>query len=56
MLELALREAIALKHDYIGTEHILLGLLRESSGLAARVLGELGEDPARLRAEVRDLV
>ena len=55
VLELSLREAVNLQHDYIGTEHILLGVLRESSGLAARVLGDLGADPARLRAEVEAL-
>ena len=53
VLELAFREAIALNHDHIGTEHILLGVLRESSGLAARVLADLGADPARLRAGVQ---
>ncbi|CAA9499640.1 MAG: ATP-dependent Clp protease, ATP-binding subunit ClpC [uncultured Solirubrobacteraceae bacterium] len=52
VLELSLREAINLKDDHIGTEHILLGILRESSGLAARVLSDLGADPARLRSEV----
>ena len=52
VLELSLREAINLKDDHIGTEHILLGILRESSGLAARVLSELGTDPAALRSEV----
>ncbi len=56
VLELSLREAIALKHDHIGTEHILLGLLRESSGLGARVLTGLGAEPARLRADVRALL
>lgn len=38
MLELSLREALGLHHGYIGTEHILLGLIREGEGLAARVL------------------
>ncbi len=56
VLELSLREALALKHDHIGTEHILLGLLRESSGLAARVLGDLGARPAALRARVQGLL
>ena len=56
VLELSLREALALKHDHIGTEHILLGLLRESSGLAARVLGDLGAQPAALRARVQGLL
>ena len=53
VLELSLREALNLKDDHIGTEHILLGLLRESSGLAARVLSDLGADPARLRSAVQ---
>ncbi len=53
VLELSLREALALQHDYIGTEHILLGLVRESSGLAARVLRDLGADPGRVRAETK---
>ncbi len=52
VLELSLREALNLKDDYIGTEHILLGVLRESSGLASRVLNDLGADPAQLRSEV----
>ena len=56
VLELALREALALRHDYIGTEHILLGLVRESSGLAARVLRDLGAEPGQVRAEVRRLL
>ena len=42
VLELSLREALSLKHNYIGTEHILLGLLRQGDGLAARVLAEAG--------------
>jgi ATP-dependent Clp protease ATP-binding subunit ClpC len=45
-------EARALRHDYIGTEHLLLGLLREEEGLAARVLGELGVELEAVRAEV----
>jgi hypothetical protein len=49
VLELALREALVLKHNYIGTEHILLGLLREGNGLAARVLVEQGFDLDDLR-------
>ena len=52
---LAQEEARMLSHNYIGTEHILLGVLRESSGLAARVLSELGADSARLRADVERL-
>lgn len=41
-LELALREALALGHNYVGTEHLLLGLLREDEGVAGRVLGDMG--------------
>jgi ATP-dependent Clp protease ATP-binding subunit ClpC len=52
VLELSLREALALGHDYIGPEHILLGLVRDTSGLAARILRDLGADPAGLRAEI----
>jgi ATP-dependent Clp protease ATP-binding subunit ClpC len=52
VLELSLREAAALGHDYIGPEHILLGLVRDSSGLAARIMRDLGADPVRVRAEI----
>lgn len=55
VLELSLREALALRHDYVGTEHILLGLVAESSGLAARVLGDLGAEPAQVRAAIERL-
>ena len=53
---LAQEEARTLKHNYIGTEHILLGLVRESSGLAARVLRDLGAEPAQVRAEIKRLL
>ncbi|MDP9426904.1 MAG: ATP-dependent Clp protease ATP-binding subunit [Actinomycetota bacterium] len=52
VLELALREALQLGHNYIGTEHILLGLVRESEGVAARVLSNLNVDPDKVRREV----
>ena len=52
VLELALREALSLGHNYIGTEHILLGLVRESEGVAARILTELEVDADRVRQEV----
>jgi hypothetical protein len=52
VLELSLREAVRLSHNYIGTEHILLGLLREGEGLAAKVLTEAGLDLADVRREV----
>ena len=49
VLELSLREALALKHGYIGTEHILLGLIREGQGLAARILTDEGVRLGHLR-------
>ena len=52
VLELALQEAVALGHRYIGTEHILLGLLRQGDGVAAQVLTGLGADLDGARAHV----
>jgi ATP-dependent Clp protease ATP-binding subunit ClpA len=52
VLELALREALALGHNYIGTEHILLGLARENEGVAARILLEFDADAEKVRTEV----
>ena len=52
VLELSLQEALALGHNHIGTEHILLGLARESRGVAMRVLLELGADAEMIRKEV----
>jgi ATP-dependent Clp protease ATP-binding subunit ClpC len=52
VLELALREALALGHNYIGTEHLLLGMLRESDGKANQVLGQLGVEVDKVRAQV----
>ena len=52
VLELSLREALQLGHDYIGTEHILLGLIREGQGVAAQVLVNLGADLSRARQQV----
>jgi len=52
VLELALREALSLGHNYIGTEHILLGLARENEGVAARVLLDFDADPDRIRNDV----
>ena len=49
VLELSLREALALKHKHIGTEHILLGLIREGQGLAAKILADRGLDLKQLR-------
>jgi len=54
VLELSLREALALKHRYIGTEHILLGLVREGEGLAMLVLTRLGAGPQMIRTRVLD--
>ncbi|HJA37771.1 MAG TPA: NDP-hexose 4-ketoreductase, partial [Candidatus Brevibacterium intestinigallinarum] len=56
VLELSLREALQLGHSYIGTEHILLGLIREGEGVAAQVLVKLGADLARVRQEVIKLL
>src|SRR2546421_6813788 len=56
VLELAHREARALGHDYIGTEHILLGLIREGEGVAAQVLVKLGADLSRVRQQVIQLL
>jgi Clp amino terminal domain, pathogenicity island component len=52
VLELSLREALQLGHNYIGTEHILLGLIREGDGVAAQVLVKLGGDLSRVRQQV----
>ena len=52
VMELSLREALQLGHDYIGTEHILLGLIREGDGVAAQVLIRLGADLERVRQQV----
>ncbi|CAN5649212.1 ATP-dependent Clp protease ATP-binding subunit [soil metagenome] len=56
VLELSLREALQLGHNYIGTEHILLGLIREGEGVAAQVLGKLGADLNRVRQQVIQLL
>jgi hypothetical protein len=53
VLEHSLREALDLQHNHIGTEHILLGLVRERSGLAARLLRDLGADAERVREETK---
>ena len=54
-IELAIDEARYLSHNYIGTEHLLLGLLREGEGIAARVLDSLGVTLERVRAEITRL-
>ncbi|MGH3395554.1 MAG: Clp protease N-terminal domain-containing protein [Streptosporangiaceae bacterium] len=56
VLELTLRESMELGHDYIGTEHLLLGMLAEGEGVGVKVLGGLGVDPAALRTTVLDRV
>jgi hypothetical protein len=53
VLEHSLREALDLQHSYIGSEHILLGLVRDRSGLAARLLRDLGADAERVRGETK---
>jgi ATP-dependent Clp protease ATP-binding subunit ClpC len=56
VLELALREALQLNHSYIGTEHILLGLVREGNGVAATVLADLGVELGWVRQAVNNLM
>jgi ATP-dependent Clp protease ATP-binding subunit ClpC len=56
VIELALEEARNLNHNYIGTEHLLLGLLREDEGVAAQILKNLGLDLEKLRQEIMDLL
>ena len=56
VLELSLREALHLKHNYIGTEHILLGLIREGEGVGAQVLEKLGAEPELVREQVTRLI
>src|SRR5579884_3573917 len=55
VIELAFEEARQLNHNYIGTEHLLLGLIREGEGVAARVLTNLGVDPAKVRVQTTSL-
>jgi ATP-dependent Clp protease ATP-binding subunit ClpC len=56
VIELAFDEARQLNHNYIGTEHLLLGLIREGEGVAARVLTNLGVDPAKVRSQTTSLL
>jgi ATP-dependent Clp protease ATP-binding subunit ClpC len=56
VLDLSLREALQLGHDYIGTDHFLLGLIREGDGVAAQVLVKLGADLNRVRQQVIQLL
>jgi len=55
-LQGALEEALGLGHNYIGTEHILLGLMRDPHALSARALGELGVSPERIRSRLVEMV
>ncbi|GAA0443269.1 hypothetical protein Acor_28150 [Acrocarpospora corrugata] len=56
VLELSLREALQFGHNYIGTEHILLGLIREGEGVAAQVLSQQGADLQRVRDQVMEIL
>lgn len=56
VIELAFEEARNLSHNYIGTEHLLLGLVKEGEGVAARVLSNLGVDPGKIRQEITKLL
>lgn len=56
VIELAFEEARNLTHNYIGTEHLLLGLVREGEGVAARILSNLGVDPQKIRAQITQLL
>lgn len=56
VLELSMREAIQLNHGYIGTEHILLGMVRANEGVANQVLSKLGAEPAKVRQTVTDMI
>ena len=56
VLEFSLEEATSLDHNYIGTEHLLLGLIREQKGIAAEVLGNIGVEIEAARTEVRELL
>ena len=56
VLELSLREALSLGHNYVGTEHLLLGLARENGGLAARILLDFGVDPELIRSATIDFL
>ena len=56
VLELSLREALQMGHNYIGTEHVLLGLLREGEGVAARVLNSLGINLDNVKEKVKELI
>ena len=56
VIYLAQEEAGILKHDYIGTEHLLLGLVKEGEGIAANVLDDMGVDLDELRTQIVDII
>ena len=56
VLELALEEAVAFGHNYVGTEHIFLGLIREKEGIAAQILEQMGLDLGKVRSEIMNLL
>jgi ATP-dependent Clp protease ATP-binding subunit ClpC len=56
VLELALREALALGHNYIGTEHVLLGVVRENQGVAARILLDFDADAEKIRKQIMSVL
>jgi ATP-dependent Clp protease ATP-binding subunit ClpC len=56
VLEFSLREALQLGHSYVGTEHLLLGLVREGNGVAAGILDDLGAELTRVRTQVREMI
>jgi ATP-dependent Clp protease ATP-binding subunit ClpC len=56
VLELALRESVAMRHSWIGTEHLLVALIREGNGVANRILEQLGADDRRILDAVADLL
>jgi ATP-dependent Clp protease ATP-binding subunit ClpC len=56
ILELSLREAMSMQHNYIGTEHLLLGLVRENEGVAARIMLEYGASPEAVRTKIVEML
>jgi ATP-dependent Clp protease ATP-binding subunit ClpC len=56
VIELALREALSIGHNYVGSEHILLGIVRENEGVAARILLEFDADALKIRSEIMRLL
>src|SRR5882672_4472812 len=56
VIRLSREEAIRLGHDYIGTEHLLLGIIREGEGIAVKILRNLGKDTAKIKKVIEDTV